>query len=394
MATRTNKVHLSRIETFSNKRLSYKEKKDKKYIKSGDNNLFPQKLIELYNNSSIHNACVKSIAEAIIGGGLTASIPSALDRANRKESWNDLYNKVAIDFYLHGSFALEIIWSKDRSRIAEAYHIDFSHVRAQEKDYRGQIPGYYIYSNWSNSYSHNQSADMLELPAFNPDKREEEPNQLFVMESWAPGQEYYPLPAYVGALKVISLDMSIDDFHDSNISNGLAPSMMITTFTGGSDDDVTSIENSLRANYGGTHNAGNLIYMDCDSPDNAPKIESIPQNGADGYYIMANEMTVQKILTSHRITSPMLLGIKTEGQLGGRAEMIDAQILFQHNVIEPLQQDLLKQLDYLLSFNYEDIVLGVETKILFDDGEVDEEVITSVEVSDADDEAIQTEEII
>ena len=143
----------------------------------------------------------------------------------------------------------------------------------------------------------------------------------------------------------------------------------------GADDDVAAVESMLRANYAGSNRAGALMYMDVDSPENAPKIEPIPQNGADGYYTTINDLTIQKILTAHRITSPMLLGIKTEGQLGGRAELVDALLIFQHNVIQPLQQDILSCFETLLEVNCPD-------------GTIDEEVITSVEVSDEDDAEI------
>ena len=176
----------------------------------------------------------------------------------------------------------------------------------------------------------------------------------------------------------------------NNIKNGLAPSLAITTYTNGSSDDVEAIEGMLRNNYGGTDNAGSLIYMDVDSPENAPTITPIPQNGADGYYTAINDMSIQQILTAHRITSPMLLGIKTEGQLGGRSELIDAKILFNFNVIEPMQQDILRQLEGILQINYPDIVLGVDTKNLYEDGEVVDEVVTSVEVDD--EEAREVEE--
>jgi len=86
----------------------------------------------------------------------------------------------------------------------------------------------------------------------------------------------------------------------------------------------------------------------------------------------------------------MLLGIKTEGQLGGRSELIDAKILFNFNVIEPMQQEILRQLEGILQVNYPEIVLGVDTKNLYEDGEVVDEVVTSVEVTD--DEAEQVEE--
>lgn len=292
-----------------------------------------------------------------------------------------------MDYYLHGSFALEVIWSMDRSRIAEIYHIDFSQVRAKEKDKRGNIPGYYISSKWK-TYGSTKGSDIEYLPVYDPTKKDEETNQIYVVRNYRPGQEYYPLPTYNGALKVIELDASVDDFHTNNIKNGLAPSVAITTFTGGSDDDIRSIEQNLRVNYGGTENAGSLIYMDVDQPENAPKIEPIPQNGADGYYTTINDVTTQKILTAHRITSPMMLGIKTESQLGGRDEVIDAFLLWFNTVIEPLQQDILRQLETLVEVNYPDLTIGVKRKKLYDDGEEVEDVVTSVEVTEEDDNLI------
>ena len=84
----------------------------------------------------------------------------------------------------------------------------------------------------------------------------------------------------------------------------------------------------------------------------------------------------------------MLLGIKTEGQLGGRAELVDALLIFQHNVIQPLQQDILSCFETLLEVNYPGIVIGVNTTQLFADGTIEDEVVTSVEVSDEDDAEI------
>lgn len=382
-----NKFHFSKFKRFSSPWLSYKEKSDGKYIKSGDDNQFPEHLIELYNKSSIHAAAINATTEAIIGGGLKADDNFSLKRANKRgESWNTIYTKIATDYYLHGAFALEVIWSLDRSRIAEVYHIDFSHLRAKEKNDRGIIPGYYISNKWK-SYS-TQTDDIDYLPIYDPNKAQEETNQIFVSTKYRPGQEYYPLPVYNAALKVIELDTEVDTFHVSNIANGLAPSIAITTYTDGSDDDRKAIEEGLRANYGGADNAGALIYMDVASPDLKPDITPIPQNGADGYYTTINDMTTQKILTAHRITSPMMLGIKTEGQLGGRSEVIDAFLLWFNTVIEPMQQDILAELEILLQVNYPDIILGVESKQLYDDGTVEEDIVTSVETTVEDDQQI------
>ena len=184
-------------------------------------------------------------------------------------------------------------------------------------------------------------------------------------------------------MRVIELDAAVDDFHKNNIEQGLAPSI-----ANGSDDDIRDIEQNLRANYGGTANAGAMIYMDVDQPENAPKIEPIPQNGADGYYTTIADVTTQKILTAHRITSPMMLGIKTEGQLGGRDEVVDAFLLWFNTVIEPLQQDILRQLEELLDYNYENLTIGVKRKKLYDGGEEVEDIVTSVETTQEEDALI------
>jgi hypothetical protein len=71
--------------------------------------------------------------------------------------------------------------------------------------------------------------------------------------------KYYPVPDYVGALKVIELDAQIDTFHLNNISNGAVPSLAITTFTNANEEEREAIEIMLRNQYGGAENAGSLI---------------------------------------------------------------------------------------------------------------------------------------
>ena len=388
------------FKTLDNSKLrkfNYQEdKKETKFVKNGVDNLFPQHIIEMYNKSSVNAACINAIVEGIIGEGLTANDEMYIKRANSHgESWNDLFAKAAMDYKLHGSFAYEIIYSNDRQRL-EAYHVDFSYLRAEEKDHKGHIPGYFISTKWDQKarFTNNiyEDQDVEYLPVYNPEKALEEPRQIYVHKDYRPGQEYYPLPDYVAALRIIELDTSIDDFHTNNIKNGLAPSLSITTFTNGSDDQLREIENQLNANYGGTNNAGSLIYMDVPDKEVAPVITPIPQNGADGYYTTINDLVLQKILTAHRITSPMLLGIKTEGQLGGRTELLDAHLLFLNLVIQPFQQQLLTCLEGIMSFMYPDIVLGVEQKRLLEDGVQDEEVIVSEETTAEEEQEVTNEQ--
>ena len=103
-----------------------------------------------------------------------------------------------------------------------------------------------------------------------------------------------------------------------------------------------------------------------------------------------NDMVTQKILTGHRITSPMLLGIKTEGQLGGRAELLDAYQHFLTTVIYPMQSDILKTFERIFKINGIDTTLGVAQISLFADGESEVDVVTSVEAGAGEDLILET----
>ena len=391
-----DKLKFASINKDGSNRVNILEKKTDQYVKFGQYNSFPNDLIELYNNSSIHNTCINAIVDGIVGEGLTADPEYVLERANTTdESWNDVFKKVAQDYKLYGGFAMEVIWNKSRTRVAEVYHIDFSWLRAKEKNYRGQIPGYYVSDEWNENYRYGQAPidDMPYLPVFNPSTKLEEPKQIYVFNPYRPGQKYYPLPDYVGALRVIDLDTEVDNFHINNIMNGLAPSLMVTTFTNANEEEREAIERMLKLQYSGTNNAGNLMYIDVDSPENAPKIEPIPQNGADGYYTTINDMVTQKILTAHRITSPMILGIKTPGQLGGRDETTDAYLLLVNTVIRPFQQNILQVIEDLLEYMYpeEEITVGVQQLKLFNDGSEDVDVVTSIDAEVGEDSELEAE---
>lgn len=364
------------------------DKKDVVFF--GPDNKFPNHLIELSHKSSTHSTALSAKQTAIVGKGLTADKPEYLDRANREgESWNTIFAKCASDLVMFGGFALEIIWSQDRLSIAEVYHIDFTYLRAHKMDHRGNIPGYYVSREFNKRMGGTPPKDQIPyLPTFSRKDRTS-PSAVYYYKPYVPGTEYYPLPDYIGGLKVIELDAEVDNFHINNIKHGLAPSIAITTYTDADEEQRDMIEKQLRLAYAGSDNAGSLIYMDVASKDQQPDITPIPQNGADGYYVAVNEMVVQKILTAHKITSPMLLGIKTSGQLGGRQELLDAYLHFLTTVIEPMQQEILDVFTYVFSTNGIDITLGVEQTKLFADGEEKVDVVTGTEAESGEDKQLE-----
>jgi len=362
-----------------------------KIVYYGERNDFPHYITELYNKSSINATAINAITDGIVGGGLTTEDETVLERANRDgESWNDIFKKVALDRALFGGYALEVIWSNDRTKITDVYHIDFSYIRAHRMNERGIVPGYFVSSQFENKGRLRISDDdVVYIPKFSKVDRES-PSQMYYFNPYRPGMRYYPLPDYNAGLNIIALDAEIDNFHKNNIKNGLAPSLSITTFTNADNEDRDVIERQLRDAYAGSDNAGSLIYMDVANKDEAPVITPIPQNGADGYYTTVNDMVLQKILTAHRIVSPMLLGIRTEGQLGGRTELLESQALFVANVIQPKQSDILTTFEEIFKVNGYEEPIGIESIRIFEDGE-EVDVTTSIEAESGDDSELENE---
>lgn len=126
-------------------------------------NLYPQFLIDLYYNSSTQAAIINATSEMIAGENLVIEdeenkseeavikMKHFMDRANHNESLHEVIKKIAFDFKLQGAFALNVVWSKDRTRIVDLFHIGVEKVRAAKPNAMGRVEAYYISSDWSNT---------------------------------------------------------------------------------------------------------------------------------------------------------------------------------------------------------------------------------------------------
>jgi DNA-binding MarR family transcriptional regulator len=97
-----------------------------------------------------------------------------------------------------------------------------------------------------------------------------------------------------------------------------------------------------------------------DSKENEPSIIDLSGTELDKHFDLLNLTVQQEIFSGHKITSPMLFGIKTEGQLGGRSEMREAYQLFQNTYVNAKQRALEEVVNYLFKFN--DIIADLELK--------------------------------
>jgi hypothetical protein len=86
----------------------------------------------------------------------------------------------------------------------------------------------------------------------------------------------------------------------------------------------------------GAANAGRSVAFFANSAEQLPKIESIPINGNDKLFQEASQLNTEQICFAHTI-DPILMGVRTTGSLGGGADIKQAYVIFEKNVVMELR---------------------------------------------------------
>ena len=342
----------------------YKEVKGKDYIFYGERNDYPNYLLRIYNNSAKHNAIVTGKVDYISGNGWAvktddemekAKVYGMIDKVNTKEeSLNELTNKLVTDLTIFGGYYLQVIWTKATGEIAELYHVDYYKVRTNADNTE-----FYVSDNWIKNDNVNPRPDFETYPAFDPNNTTG--SQILYFKEYRAGVNTYSLPDYRGAISYIELDISIGEYHLNTINNGMFSSKLIN-LNGGkvSQEEEDRIEKQFQNKFSGSKNAGKFMLAFNDSKENEPSIIDLSGTELDKHFDLLNLTVQQEIFSGHKITSPMLFGIKTEGQLGGRSELREAYQLFQNTYINAKQRALEETINYLYKFN--DVTAKLELK--------------------------------
>ena len=371
------------------------ENKNKDYIEFGDDNLYPQYLLELYNGSSINNAIIKGVSAMIYGEGLDATDREESDA--KKESWialntllhsspKDTLKCLAFDLKLFGMCYVNTIWNRPRTKIVEVRHIPAQYIRSGKADAYGKVNEYYYSADWENTRKHKPRY----YKAFDLKDRTNA-NQVMCIKDYSPGSFYYATPDYQGSTSYIQLDMEIAQFHLSNIKSGMFPSMAINMANGiPTIEERRTIERQINAKFAGSGNAGRILLTFNDGKDTAPEIVPINANDNSDSYQFLSQETTKKVLTGHRITSPLLFGVKGDGSgFGNNAdELRDSYSLFNNTVIKPFQNTLLEGLEPLFRVN--NINLDLYFKTLKPADFIDIDNVDKIDEDEQEKEGIDT----
>ena len=369
------------------------------WVSFGEDNLYPNYLLELFLGSAINGALIKSIGAMIYGEGLSAT--NVDENTDTKESFlrlnellhnsdDDVLKDLAMDLKLFGGCYVNVIWSRDRSKIAKMHHIPAQYIRSG-KMVDGEIDTYYYSADWSKA----KKGEYKPRPykAFNTKDRTQA-SQILMIRDKNPALFYGFAPDYVAATDWIQMELEIAQFHLSNITSGMTPSMHVG-FSNGvpTEEERRTIERQLNQKFSGSGNAGKILITFNDGKETQPIIEPIQMNDAQSAWEGMSKQAVSQILAGHRVTSPILFGIRAEGGgLGNNAdELRDAYSLFNNTVIIPFQNTLLKGLEKIFTVN--NINLDLYFKTLKPADFIDLEVTKTQSEEDQEKEGVTKEDI-
>lgn len=355
-----SKFHFVNLSSYTSPEI--KEVSNRDWVEYGESNDYFQYLIDRFQGSPTNNAIINGISELIYGKGLDAT-----DSARKPEAYarmKSLFSKQCLrnassDFKMLGQCAFQVIYSQDHSTITEVYHMPVESLRAEKCNEEGEIEAYYYAKDWEDVRNNKETPQRIPAFGFSSDGIE-----LLYIKPYRAGFYYYAPVDYQGGLQYAELEEEVANYHLNNIKNGMSPSMLIN-FNNGvpTEEERYIIENKVAEKFSGTSNAGKFILAFNDNKEMAADITPVQLSDASQQYQFLADEAMRKIMVAHRVTSPMLLGIKDQTGLGNNAdELMTASQLFDNIVIRPMQETILDGLDKILAYN--DISLNLYFKTL------------------------------
>jgi capsid portal protein len=314
----------------------------KDYVQWGDNNSYPDYLLELSKTVPTLRSIIQGTVDFITGDNVTI-LPLNKDWAPgqmnlRGDTIAEQVEDLARDYETYGGFALQVIRGFDGS-VVEVYYIDIRFLRMNKE---GEV--FYYSEKWAE----RGSQKAVVYPAFRADigekwdtMDEDERNRnassiLYVKNTHS---QVYPLPVYAASVKACEIERLVDDYHLNSLSNGFASSLIVNFNNGQPTDDMKEeIEREFDEKFTGSGNAGRVMFSWNKSKDNATTFEVPPVTDFGEKYKALAENSRQKIFTAFR-AYPNLFGLSTSTGFNIE-EFEQAFKLYNRTAVRPVQRKI------------------------------------------------------
>ena len=342
----SNNVHILELSGYEAPVI--KESKRENWVEYGDDNNYYGYLIDRYTNSTTNNAIINNVIRLVYGRGLSAT--DASKKPNQYAHMMALLSKECVrhlctDIKLLGQCAMQVIYTKDRKKIAQVHHIPVQLLRAEKCNEDGKIEGYYYSDDWTDTKKYEPKR----ISAFGCSN---DPIEIFFVKPYSVGLKYYALVDYTGGIPYAVLEEDISEYLINEVENGFS-GRSVVNFNNGipSEEQQIMIKNKVVSQLTGM-SGEKLIVAFNNNSESKTTVDSMPVNDAPDLYSTLSEECLRKIMLSHNVTSPLLFGIASSNGFSSNAdELKDSFALFSNMIIAPMQEMLLDAFEQILAYN-------------------------------------------
>lgn len=325
------------------------ENKKNDFIEYGSDNNYFQYLIDRYLYSATNGAIITGVANMIYGKGLDAldSNKKPNEYAQMKSIIKDSdLKKIALERKLLGMAAMQVVMEK--KQVKQVLHFPMQTLRAEKCNDKGQIEAWYYHNDWKNKKPTEQ---IRKIPAFGFGNGNEV--EIYVIKPYVSGFDYYSPIDYSGALAYALLEENIADYQINDCQNGFSGTKVINFNNGIPTEEMRDkLKREVLGKLTGARGEKVIVAFNANA-ESKTTVEDLPLNDAPAHYEYLSKECFEKLIVGHRVTSPMLLGIRTgDGGLGNNADEIKtATLLFDNIVIKPYQLEIIEALNVILAIN-------------------------------------------
>tara|TARA_B110000483_G_scaffold157642_1_gene187125 strand:+ start:6616 stop:8337 length:1722 start_codon:yes stop_codon:yes gene_type:complete len=348
-------LHIVNLASYNRPQISEDKKRD--WVNYGDDNNYYQYLIDLYTNSTTNHSIINGVVNMMYGKGLDALNNN--QKPNEYASMRSIISdnclrKVCLDLKLLGEGSFQVLY-KD-GEVIKAEHFPRQTLRAEKCNEDGDIEAYYYSADWT-KVKQNDHPKRIAAFGFGNGKESE----IKICKKYVSGYDYYCPVDYQGALAYAELESEIADYLINDVQNNFSGTKVVNFNNGVPDSNQQlQIKNDVMRKLTGARGEKVVIAFN-NNAESKTTVDDIPLNDAPAHYEYLSNECSKKLIVGHRITSPLLLGIRAENNgLGSNADEIKtASLLFDNITIKPYQDLLCECIDDILAVN------GISLKLYF-----------------------------
>ena len=322
------------------------------WVLNGKKNEFYQYIIDMQFSPTNGSIC-KTYIDLILGRGLAYrtsqgnAAQAAQDWAKFKTILSDKTLRALVtDFQVFNAYTAQVIKTNGKG-LSEIAHLPKQKVVPAIDTDKNIVDSYWVSKDWA-KYSMTENTPEM-FPAFGSSS---EPIEIFYLKPYVVGQEYFETPDYASGLQSAEAEIEISNLNINSIKSGLSAGFMINVKNGSNlePEDKKKFKKSVEDKLTGTTSAGSFII---NFAGNDIEVEVVPfptNEQAHKQWGSLNDTAATKIMSSHRVISPSIVGLSNASGFSSVAEEMDmAEKQTMKRVIRPKQDAFLSGIKEILT---------------------------------------------